>query len=210
MAIAVTAADSNIVYAISVGSLASSYIFQGIYKSTDGGTNFTAVNTTATQIASSQAWFNMAITASPTNANEIYTGFLNIYKSVNGGVTMTQVNSWSAPSSASYTHADIHFLRYYGNKLYCGSDGGIYVTTNGGTNFTDLTQSMQIGQPYKLAVSQQTSNKIISGLQDNGGHVFNGIRWQNFYGADGMDVACLLYTSPSPRDRQKSRMPSSA
>ena len=25
-----------------------------------------------------------------------------------------------------------------------------------------------------------------------------------------MDLACLLYTSPSPRDRQKSRMPSSA
>ena len=26
----------------------------------------------------------------------------------------------------------------------------------------------------------------------------------------GSDVTCLLYTSPSPRDRQKSRMPSSA
>ena len=26
----------------------------------------------------------------------------------------------------------------------------------------------------------------------------------------GMVVGCLLYTSPSPRDRQKSRMPSSA
>ena len=25
-----------------------------------------------------------------------------------------------------------------------------------------------------------------------------------------LDEACLLYTSPSPRDRQKSRMPSSA
>ena len=25
-----------------------------------------------------------------------------------------------------------------------------------------------------------------------------------------MDIACLLYTSPSPRDRQRSRMPSSA
>ena len=24
------------------------------------------------------------------------------------------------------------------------------------------------------------------------------------------DIGCLLYTSPSPRDRQKSRMPSSA
>ena len=28
--------------------------------------------------------------------------------------------------------------------------------------------------------------------------------------ADAMAHACLLYTSPSPRDRQKSRMPSSA
>ena len=27
---------------------------------------------------------------------------------------------------------------------------------------------------------------------------------------DGATLACLLYTSPSPRDRQKSRMPSSA
>ena len=26
----------------------------------------------------------------------------------------------------------------------------------------------------------------------------------------GLDVVCLLYTSPSPRDRQRSRMPSSA
>ena len=26
----------------------------------------------------------------------------------------------------------------------------------------------------------------------------------------GLGLACLLYTSPSPRDRQKSRMPSSA
>ena len=28
--------------------------------------------------------------------------------------------------------------------------------------------------------------------------------------AKGRDLTCLLYTSPSPRDRQKSRMPSSA
>ena len=28
--------------------------------------------------------------------------------------------------------------------------------------------------------------------------------------ASGLDSICLLYTSPSPRDRQKSRMPSSA
>ena len=30
------------------------------------------------------------------------------------------------------------------------------------------------------------------------------------YDADGMGEICLLYTSPSPRDRTRSRMPSSA
>ena len=30
------------------------------------------------------------------------------------------------------------------------------------------------------------------------------------YGKGGKVYTCLLYTSPSPRDRQKSRMPSSA
>ena len=32
----------------------------------------------------------------------------------------------------------------------------------------------------------------------------------NIYLASRLFVGCLLYTSPSPRDRQKSRMPSSA
>ena len=35
-------------------------------------------------------------------------------------------------------------------------------------------------------------------------HALNGVRHL------GWDLGCLLYTSPSPRDRQKSRMPSSA
>ena len=34
--------------------------------------------------------------------------------------------------------------------------------------------------------------------------------WSFLYRHMIKNVACLLYTSPSPRDRQKSRMPSSA
>ena len=34
--------------------------------------------------------------------------------------------------------------------------------------------------------------------------------WQGDISGMGQSKACLLYTSPSPRDRQKSRMPSSA
>ena len=40
------------------------------------------------------------------------------------------------------------------------------------------------------------------GFADLGNRVLSGIQ--------GIFKTCLLYTSPSPRDRQKSRMPSSA
>ena len=44
------------------------------------------------------------------------------------------------------------------------------------------------------------------------GLLFNGPLGKNvvFKGGTSLSKVCLLYTSPSPRDRQKSRMPSSA
>ena len=38
----------------------------------------------------------------------------------------------------------------------------------------------------------------------------NTVTWRSSGGQEGGCMDCLLYTSPSPRDRQKSRMPSSA
>ena len=40
--------------------------------------------------------------------------------------------------------------------------------------------------------------------------VHNQGRIPTFESKNGKSIICLLYTSPSPRDRQKSRMPSSA
>ena len=36
------------------------------------------------------------------------------------------------------------------------------------------------------------------------------LTWRHLLDLYGMDITCLLYTSPSPRDRTRSRMPSSA
>ena len=48
-------------------------------------------------------------------------------------------------------------------------------------------------------------------IESNPGAVVNCAAWTDVDGAEtNEDEACLLYTSPSPRDRQKSRMPSSA
>ncbi|MCW1146811.1 VPS10 domain-containing protein [Flavobacterium lacisediminis] len=182
----VTAANSSYVYALSVNN---SSALNGIYRSTDSGVTFTKTSGTTDFLESTQAWYDLALAASPTNANEIYTGCLNVWKSTNGGAAVTKLNNWSSPTAPSYTHADIHYLGFHGNKLFCGSDGGIYVSDNGGTNFTDLTAGVQISQFYKIAVSKQTAANMVGGLQDNGGHAYSGGQWKNYYGADGMDTA---------------------
>lgn len=185
--IAVTPANANYVYLLSAQT---NNAFQGIYRSTNSGASFSARNTTTDIFnGSGQAYYDMAICVSSTDANTIFTGCLNVWKSTNGGSSLTQVNSWSSPSSAPYTHADIHYLRYYGGNFYCGSDGGVYRSTNDGTSFTDLTAGVQIGQFYTIAGTEQNPNVICGGLQDNGGYAWNGTEWKCYYGADGMESA---------------------
>lgn len=186
MLLDVTPANANYVYILST---TTGNALQGIYRSTNGGTNWTKTSGTTNILESTQAWYDLALAVSDTNADEIFTGCLNIWKSTNGGAAVTKVNNWNAPTAAAYTHADIHFLRYYGGKLYAGTDGGVYVSSNNGTNFTDLTAGLQISQFYKVAVSKQSADKMVGGLQDNGGHAYSGNQWKNFYGADGMDTA---------------------
>ena len=182
----VSAANSNYIYILSA---TVSNALQGIYRSVNGGSNWTKTSGTTDIFESTQSWYDLALAVSQTNENEIYTGCLNIWKSIDGGVSVTKLNNWSSPTEQAYTHADIHYLRVFGNKLYCGSDGGVYVSQNNGTSFTDITATAQISQFYKIAVSKQTASKMVGGLQDNGGHAYSGGQWKNYYGADGMDTA---------------------
>ena len=179
----VTQANSNYVYLVSA---TSNYGYQGIYRSTDSGLSFTQMaNTTDIFDGVSQAWYDLAISASNTNQNEIYVGVLNIWKSSNGGDSFSQVNSWTT-RNASYTHADIHFIRDFDNGLFVGSDGGVFKSTDSGASFEDLTVGLSITQFYRISVSKQDSGKIAGGAQDNGGFGFSS-QWASYHGGDGME-----------------------
>lgn len=182
----VTPADNSYVYVLSINT---SSALNGIYRSTNSGVSFTKTSGTSDILESSQGWYDLALAVSDTNKDLIFTGCLNVWKSINGGTAVTKVNNWSSPAAAPYTHADIHHLQYLNGKLYCLSDGGIYVSTNDGTSFTDLTAGLQIGMFYKISVSKTSSSKMVGGLQDNGGYAFSNSAWKNYYGADGMDAA---------------------
>ena len=182
----VTPANPEYVYVLSART---NWSHQGLYKSTNSGVNFSITQNTVDIFEADQAWFDLALAVSDTNPEEVYTGVLNVWKSSDGGNNFTKINSWSNPFQATYTHADIHFLRFYDGVLYCGSDGGVYVSTNNAASFTDLTATAQIGQFYRISVSKQSSSKIAGGLQDNGGYALSNNQWKNFYGADGMETA---------------------
>lgn len=192
LAIAVTPANASYVYVL---ASKTNWSFQGVYRSTNSGTSFSAQNTTTDIFESTQAWYDMAIAVSDTDPNIVYTGVLNVWRSTNGGSNFTKINNWSSPSASDYTHADIHCLKYYNGNLYCGSDGGVYRSTNSTTGnansvaFSVLSAGLQIGQFYRIGTSQNDVNRITGGLQDNGGYTYDGTEWKVYYGADGMEAA---------------------
>jgi hypothetical protein len=183
--IGVTPANPNYVYLLIIDS---NNDLLGVYRSSNSGTSFTRRDSGVDILESNQGWFDLALEVSPTNAETIYTGCLNIWKSTSGGSAFTKINSWSNSSQPSYTHADIHQIRQFGNELFVLSDGGVYRSTNEAGSFTDLTASAQIGQFYRIAVSKQSSVDIAGGLQDNGGFSRSSSSWKNYYGADGMEA----------------------
>jgi len=185
LVLGVSAADATVVYVLSTNP-DSDRDFQGLYKSTDSGLTFIKTTNTVNIMESNQAWFDLALEVSPTNANELYVGCLNMWKSTNGGNVFSRINNWSLNNN-SYTHADIHTIKIFNNKGYCGSDGGLYVSENNGATFTDVTGNMSISQFYRISVAEDDASKMIGGLQDNGGHVRNNNVWTNYHGGDGMD-----------------------
>lgn len=184
----VTQANPEVVYIVKANSGSNS--FGGIFKSTDSGTTFSRTAENSDIFQSSQAWYDLCLTVSDTDENKVYVGVLNIWNSSDGGDNFSQLNSWNSPGSNTYTHADIHFMRYFNGRFFAGTDGGIYVSDNDGSNFTDLTENLAIGQFYKISVALQNSGNIAGGLQDNGGYAYSDNQWKNYYGADGMD--CVI------------------
>ncbi|SNR14292.1 T9SS type A sorting domain-containing protein [Tenacibaculum jejuense] len=181
----VTPADPNYVYFVSA---ARNSTFNGVYKSTDSGNTFSKTAETSNIFGDSlQAFFDLAITVSDTDKDTVFVGVLDIWKSNNGGDSFTKINDWRFPDMPTYTHADIHFLRFFDGDFFAGTDGGIYLSTDNGDSFTDLTNTIAISQFYKLSISQQTSDIIAGGLQDNGGFGYDGTNWRNYHGGDGME-----------------------
>ncbi len=163
--------------------------FGGVYISNDQGQTFTKTDESDNFFYNtSQTWYNFAFAVSDTDPSTMFIGVINISRSTDGGDNFTAINSWDEYTS-NYTHADIHFLRYYNGVLAAGTDGGIYLSTDNGDTFTDYNKGLAIGQFYKISTSLTDNYQIYGGLQDNGGFSRKDLTWRIYHGGDGMDNA---------------------
>ena len=180
--------------------------FSGVYRSVDEGAEFSLMSdapnilglSASGQDSTNQACYDLAIAVDPNNANTIYVGGINVWKSTNGGSSWSIISHWVEDNNTiGYTHADIHDLRFNGSTLYCGSDGGIFRSTDGGANWTNLSSGLAIMQFYKIDVE---GNIYSGGTQDNGCNQWTSATSTATHtiGADGF--ACLIdYTNTNIR-----------
>ncbi len=195
--LAVSPNQPDWVYAIASNGNSGLY---GIFKSTDSGFTYNEVFSGSTKNlltwesdgsgSGGQGWYDLALAASPYDANILLVGGVNSWRSFDGGVSWSITNHWWG-DMVQAVHADKHKLAYRSNgDVFECNDGGIYLSADNGSSWTDKTNGIQISQMYRLGVSQTEPGDVITGLQDNGTKLVTGNQWYDVRGGDGME--CLI------------------
>ena len=142
--LAVSPADTSRVYAYLIGdSKTNDYGYIGVYRSNDGGSTWVLPNGpaggpyTGTHLNLAygdpswtyhQGFYNCAIMANPSNADEILVGGLNLWRSLNGAQTFTAVAGYvGGPLDM---HVDMQDFRCSANGTWITNDGGIYFSND--------------------------------------------------------------------------------
>jgi photosystem II stability/assembly factor-like uncharacterized protein len=198
--IGTSANNAQVVYLTQANS---NETFGRLYKSTDGGLNFTTIVTGAPASNTNyfgyevngsgtggQGSYDMGIAVNPTNVNEVHIAGIICWKSTNGGTSFVATTEWSYPNATGYNHADVHQLVYVGSTLYSATDGGISKSINNADDWTNIWSGMGTKMLYRLAITNASTSTMSFGAQDNGQtYRLNGGNWNQWTGADGMDCA---------------------
>ncbi len=184
MQIAVTPANPDVVYYLGGGDITA------CWKSSDQGQSFSQQHDNNTgNPMTSQVWYDMAFDVSPSDEDLLFIGGVSMFKSTNAGLSFP-VNITNG------VHVDIQWLRFFGEILYAGTDGGIYRSFNDGQSWENLSLGIQITQYYDFSNSNLNLNLISAGSQDNGTHKRNNNgSWSRYSGGDGLQTE-IDYSNP--------------
>ncbi len=174
ISVAIAPSDPNRVYAlVARGDAGIGSEDAEIYKSTDGGTTWTlSRDFNDPWFFFNQGVYNNAIAVDPTNPDNVLALGIDIYRTSNGGTRWTNMtNCYSMGWFVETAHPDQHVVVFDPRDpktVYVGSDGGLYMSTNGGVNFNRLTSTLPVTQFYSIDVDPTNEYRVYGGTQDNG------------------------------------------
>ncbi|NML72022.1 hypothetical protein HHL23_19810 [Chryseobacterium sp. RP-3-3] len=200
--IAVSSANSNIIYVGFVGSNNSAGQGGIIYQSADGGNTFTLKKGDVQPNLNGyegdtdgQGNYNWTLFADRNNANILYACGHAVWKSTNGGKSWKQLTNWWEKC-----HTDMHQIvssPYDNSKLFNINDGGIFVSTDGGNNWTPSADRLSATEIYHLGQSKLSRNIVSIGTQDNGEIYLHGNTWYCNRGGDWGSKASFDSANPN-------------
>ncbi|MBK7763587.1 MAG: T9SS type A sorting domain-containing protein [Bacteroidetes bacterium] len=174
--VAIAPNDANYIY---VTIAATNGSCKGVYKSTDGGTNWVTIATGGSAIFNpfgNQGPYDIAFGVHPLNKDIVFLGGqLDLYR-------FTPVEGWKPiawwannPSSGRLVHADMHCIAFNANNaetMYVATDGGLYRTQNASEPaptlpfFGERNKNYSTVQCYGIAANYL--GRVMFGSQDNG------------------------------------------
>lgn len=156
IAIAVAPSDSNILYAVLETEDENK---RGLYKSTDAGANWEHLNSDFGLVV--RPFYFSRIVIDPKDPDVVVKAGLFGSISRDGGKTFKGMGNM---------HADIHDILFDINnsdRMYVGTDGGVYRTWDGG-NTMEIVANLPLSQFYHISVDNEEPYNVYGGLQDNG------------------------------------------
>ncbi len=156
IAVAVAPSDSKILYAVLETEKDKD---KGLYRSEDGGNSWTHLNNDFGLVV--RPFYFSRIVVDPRNPDVVVKAGLFGSISRDGGKTFKDLGNM---------HADIHDIVFdikNSDRMYVGTDGGVYRTWDGGTTM-EMVHNLPVSQFYHVSVDKAEPYNVYGGLQDNG------------------------------------------
>ncbi|MEO1052106.1 MAG: hypothetical protein AAFX87_15850 [Bacteroidota bacterium] len=156
IAFAVAPSDNQILYSVVESEVKEK---SGLYKSTDAGKTWEFKNGDFGLVV--RPFYFSRITIDPKDPDVVVKAGLFGSISRDGGATFKGMGNM---------HADIHDILFdikNSDRMYVGTDGGLYRTWDGGVTM-EIVANLPLSQFYQISVDNEEPYNIYGGLQDNG------------------------------------------
>ncbi|MBI5655738.1 MAG: Ig-like domain repeat protein [Geobacter sp.] len=160
----------------------------GLFRSTNAGTNWSAINTGLLQ--------GRAMVVKPGDPTRLVTAFSGggLFRSTDRGT------SWAEPAAIpanSFTTSLLHDP-YTAGVVYAGSGAGIFRSADDGDTWSDITTDLGVTDVHALAIDPTAPHDIFAGT-GNGVFSWNGTAWTAYNSASlvNKDVLALAFNGTS-------------